>query len=181
VSDSREWIPVAGDFERVATHEAGHTVAGLALGVAVAFIEFLTPENVPQALRDRDFHGGLAVQFSPVVRKLEPRRQFLIALGGIAAEQLVFQKHDELAASADFDCLKPNVLAEPEVTGLIVIAQRLLTANLNFFHRLRESLRKRLESSSDRILLQGAGINVNFRKTGNRPDVSADLDALLPL
>jgi hypothetical protein len=73
------------------------------------------------------------------------------------------------------------VLADPDITGLIVIAQKLLTANLNFFHRLRESIRKRLETSSDRILLQGAGINVNFKKKGIRPDVSADLDALLPL
>jgi hypothetical protein len=35
-----------------------------------------------------------------------------------------------------------------------------------------------LESSSDRILLQGAGINVNFKKKGVRPDVSVNLDAL---
>ena len=43
--DSREWIPVAQDFERVATHEAGHAVTGLALGVALEFIELLTPQE----------------------------------------------------------------------------------------------------------------------------------------
>jgi hypothetical protein len=56
-----------------------------------------------------------------------------------------------------------------------------LNANLDFFNRLRQSIRQRLETSHDRILLQGAGINVNFRKKGVRPEVSADLDALLPL
>ena len=123
----------------------------------------------------------MAVQFSAVVHKLEPRRQFLIAIGGIAAEELIFQKHDELAAAGDFDCLKPNILTDPEISGLIAIAQKLLTANLSFFHRLRGSIRKRLETSSDQILLQGAGINANFKKKGNRLDVSAELDALLPL
>jgi hypothetical protein len=179
--DSREWIPVASDFDRVAAHEAGHTVTGLSLGIAVEFIELLTPENVPQALRDRAFHGGLAVQFSTAILRLEPRRQFLVAVGGIAAEELIFQKHDELAAAADFECLKPNVLTQAEIAGLIAIAQKLLSSNLEFFNRLRLSIRQRLETSQDRILLQGAGINVNFTKRGVQLDVSADLDAQLPV
>jgi hypothetical protein len=178
--DKSEWVPVESDYDRVAAHEAGHAVVGLSLGTKIEYIERLAEEEVPKVLQAEDFHGGLAVEFTASVRTLEPRLQFLIAVGGMAAETLVFGKYDKGGAAFDVESLKPNVLSESEITGLIEIDHKILNLNLKYFNHLRESLAKRLKSP-EKVLAVGASMNARFNKTGTKADVTADLDRLLPL
>jgi ATP-dependent Zn protease len=180
MSEQTEWIPVESDYERVATHEAGHAVVGLSLGTKVDYIERLATGNVPEVLQAEDFHAGLAVNFTTTVRKLEPRLQFLIAFGGMAAETLIFGKYHKGGAASDLENLKPNILSEVEIAGLIEIAQKILNQNLKFFHHLRKHLTKRLRSQ-DLILAKGAGLNARFKKDGTKVDVSVDVESLLLL
>ena len=176
-----EWVPVAADFERVATHEAGHAVVALSLGVAIEYIERLSAAGVPEVLTARDFHAGAAVKhvMGPFLR-LNPRQQFLIAFGGMAAEALVFGKYNHNAAAADFEALKPNVVTEAESAKLVELAQIPLKNNLGFFHKLRAKITKRLAASSGTILLQGAAINAGFKKSGIRTDLLDELFRILP-
>ena len=176
-----DWVPVAADFERVATHESGHAVVALSLGVAIEYIERLSEDGMPEVLTARDFHAGAAVKHViETFVKLNPRQQFLIAFGGMAAETLVFGKYDPDAAAADFDALKPNVLTAAQSAGLVELAQIPLKNNLEFFHKLRAKVTKRLSASTDTILLQGAAINANFKKSGSRTDLLDELFRLLP-
>jgi hypothetical protein len=177
--NQNEWIPVQADFERVASHEAGHAVVGLSMGVSVEYIEMLQDDGVPAPLKGQGFHAGVAVQFTTTIKSLEPRMQYTIAVGGMAGERLVLGSYNSPAAAFDIDALKAVGRTDGEIEGLTEIAQKILSANFPFFHRLRSSLRQRL-SSSDRILLQGAALNVRFKKSGTKVDISADLERLLP-
>jgi len=178
--DIPEWIPVESDYKRVATHEAGHAVIGLSLGAKIDYIERLATDGIPEVLQANDFHAAVAVNFTNSVHKLEPRLQFLIAMGGMAAETLIFGKYDKFAAASDLESLKPNILSESDIAGLVEIGQRVLNENFKYFNHLRESLTRRL-SSVDRILTIGASLNANFKKTGTKVSVVAELDRLLPL
>jgi len=176
-----DWVPVAADFERAATHESGHAVVALSLGVAIERVERLSADDLPEVLTSRDFHAGAAVKHvMGAFVKLNPRQQFLILFGGMAAETLVFGKYDPDAAAADFDALKPNVLTEAQSAGLVELAQIPLKNNFEFFHKLRAKVTKRLATSSDTTLLQGAAINAKFKKSGSRTDLLDELFRLLP-
>ncbi len=179
-TSNAEWIAVESDFERVATHEAGHTVVGLSLGAKIDYIERMAANEVPGALQAHDFHAALAVKFTSGVQNLEPRLQYVIAVGGMAAENLIFGKYSEEGAAADFETLKPAGLDETQIAGLTVIAQKVLNENIHFFDRLRENLTERLRASQEGILAAGASVNARFKKTGKRVDVSTDIDRLLP-
>lgn len=173
-------VPLAGEHERVAAHEAGHATVGLSLGTKVDCIERLGDDDIPDVLQAKSFEAGLAVKFTSTVSKLEPRLQFLIAMGGMAGETVVYGKYIADAAASDLDNLKPNILSETEIAGLVKIGLNILNGNEDFFRYLREHLTKRLDSS-DRILVVGASANARFNKVGKKIDVIADLDKLLPL
>lgn len=95
-----------GEAERGAVHEAGHVVVGLSLGVTVEKVSRVEGNDLPEVLREIGFESSTATDFCKSIRKIEPRRQFLIAVGGMAAETLKFGFYDKKGCAHDIDAMK---------------------------------------------------------------------------
>jgi hypothetical protein len=169
-----------GEAERGAVHEAGHAIIGLSLGVPVERIERIEGKELSAAIAKEGFDSSAAVVFSEKeLRALEPRRQFLILMGGISAETAKFGSYLPQSAAQDFEDLKPNVLTGAEINGLVEIAQSMILPNLGVFHFIKEALFEWLNNSEP--LLSGQRFNEKFAQRGKSIDVTERLDKLLPL
>jgi hypothetical protein len=128
-------------YERTSIHEAGHIVVGLALDVSVDKVLWIDGTDSPELLRAHGFKSAACVDFNkPSMQALEPRRQFLIAMGGMASETLKLGDYDRGGAAEDLNSLKPNVLTDEQIQGLVGIGQLLLTPNLSILNRISEQL-----------------------------------------
>jgi hypothetical protein len=152
-----------GEAERGAVHEAGHIVVGLSLGVTVEKVSRVEGNDLPEVLREIGFESSAATDFSKSIHEIEPRRQFLIAVGGMAAETLKFGFYDKKGCAHDIDAMKPNILTEDEVKGLIEIAQLMLLPNLSIFNYVKEELYQWSNISGAAPVL-GDKFNQRFRK-----------------
>jgi hypothetical protein len=168
-----------GEAERGAVHEAGHAIIGLSFGIPIDLIERLEGAELPAVIAREGFDSSAAVNFSKEILALEPRRQFLVAMGGIAAETLQFGSYLPQSAAHDFECLKPNVLTDVEIKGLVEIAQLMILPNLTVFNFIKEELFQWLNSSEAK--LSGQRFNQRFAEHGKSLDITERLDKLLPL
>jgi hypothetical protein len=171
---------IPGEAERGSVHETGHIVVALSLGVRVEKISRIEGAELPDVLRLRGFDSSVAVDFSKEIHALEPRRQFLIAFGGMAGETLKFGFYNETSAAHDFEILKPNVFNDAEIRGLIDIAQLMIVPNLAVFNFVSKRLAEWLNNPSAAPLL-GDEFNQRFLAQGTRVEVSEHLDRVLPL
>lgn len=169
-----------GEAERASAHEAGHIVVGMSLGGTIDRISRIEGIDVPGVLQAGGFDSAAAVDFTPGTRsKLEPRKQFLVALGGIAAETIVFGFYRNESAAQDFDSLKPNVLTHTQVKDLVEVAQLTLRQNLSVFNYVREQLREWLNNANAGPI-PGEKLNQRFLQKGVIVDVKEHLDRVLP-
>jgi hypothetical protein len=76
--------------------------------------------------------------------------------------------------------LKPNILSEPELKGLIEIAQLMLLPNISVFEYVKEHLFQWLNNSGTAPLL-GNKFNQRFLEKGTKVEISEHLDRVLPL
>src|ERR1700688_1397470 len=168
-----------GEAERGAVHEAGHIVVGLSLGVTVEKVSRVEGNDLPDVLREIGFESSAATDFSKSIHEIEPRRQFLIAVGGMAAETLTFGFYEEKGVAHDIEALKPNILREPELKGLIEIAQLILLQNISVFNYVKEQLFQWLNNSGA-APVAGNKFNQRFLENGVKVEISEHLDRVLP-
>lgn len=135
--------------------------------------------ELPDVLRREGFDSSVATHFSKSIHEIEPRRQFLIAVGGMAAETLVFGFYDKKGVAHDIEALKPNILSEPELKGLIEIAQLILLQNISVFNCVKEQLFQWLNDSGA-APVSGNKFNQRFLEEGTKVDISEHLDRVLP-
>jgi hypothetical protein len=166
------------DSYRAAAHEAGHTVVGMSLGLNVDDIRRCEGSDVPGSLQAVGLRAAVVVRFTNL-QQIEPRLQYLLAVGGMAAETLIYGNYDRAAATFDLDALRPIGLSEPEIDGLIRIARLVLQENLEFLHYVRTTLEQHI-NAPENILIIGACLNAKFKECGQKTDVFSDLDRLLP-
>jgi hypothetical protein len=167
-----------GEAERVSAHEAGHIVVALSLGVAVDKVRKVEGAELPKILRLEGFDSSVATDFSESVHGIEPRRQFLITVGGMAAETLLLGSYHKGGAAHDLDSLRPNVLNETQIKGLVEVAQLMLLPNLFVLRYVREQLFRWLNNSSA-APLSGDPFNRRFFEKGCKVQIAEHLDRVL--
>jgi hypothetical protein len=101
-----------GEAERGAAHEAGHIVVALSLGVTLDKVSRVESAQLPDILQREGFDSSVATDYTDSLHEIEPRRQFLIAVGGMAGENLVLGVYNRKGAAHDIESLKPNILSE---------------------------------------------------------------------
>ena len=170
---------ITGEAERGAVHEAGHIVVGLSLGVTIEKVSRVEGAELPSVLRDIGFESSVATDFSNSIHQIEPRRQFLIAVGGMAAETHRFGFYNKLGCAHDIEALKPNIFTEAELKGLIEIAQLMLLPNLAIFNYVKEELYHWLNVPGTAAVL-GDEFNQRFLEKGTKVDITEHLDRVLP-
>jgi hypothetical protein len=171
---------IPGESERGAAHEAGHMIVALALGVLVIKVSRDSGANIPTVLREQGFDAAVGVDYSDEIHKLEPRRQFVAAFGGMAGETLSFGFYNKQSAAHDFEAIKPNVLSDKQVQGLVDIGQSMILANLGIFNYVKVQLRVWLDNPNAAPLL-GDTFNQRFLQRGKQVDISEQLNTLLPV
>lgn len=136
--------------------------------------------DLPEVLREIGFESSAATDFSKSSREIEPRRQFLVAVGCMAAETLKFGFYDKKGCAHDIDAMKPNILTGDEIKGLIEIAQLMLLPNLSIFNYVKEQLCQWLNISGAAPVL-GDKFNQRFLEKGTKVEITQHLDRVLPL
>jgi hypothetical protein len=97
----------------------------------------------------------------------------------MAAETLKFGFYDKKGCAHDIDAMKPNILTEDEVKGLIEIAQLMLLPNLSIFNYVKEELYQWSNISGAAPVL-GDKFNQRFLEKGTKVEITEHLDRALP-